>query len=355
MTVRPMLATTLPIGIGIGFALGASAVLAQGTVPLAPGLHDALATVGPQAAHIGQLWNLFLAVCTAVFVAILLAFGWALRRSPRAGHDTAPDMSVLGRHEAGPYRSVLLAVIASTALLLVLVVASVWTDRALARLPLEHAVNLQVTGHQWWWEIRYEGSPESQTFTTANELHVPVGRPVVIRLTSDDVIHSLWVPNLSGKKDLIPGRTATLTFRADRPGLYRGQCAEFCGFQHAFMAFEVIADPPDRYEAWAAQQRQEASEPTDGQARRGKEIFLGSTCAMCHAIQGTDANAIRGPDLTHVGGRTTLAAGTLPNTDEDMKRWIRDPQQLKPGVNMPASSLADADLQALVTYLRGLK
>jgi len=353
MSARMRLAPALPIGIGA--ALCVTGVLAQGTVPLAPGPHDALAAAGPQAAQIGQLWNLFLAVCTAVFVAILAALGWALWRTPRANGDGAPDLSMARRHERGPYRSVVLAVAASTALLLLLVVASVWTDRALARLPLEHAVNLQVTGHQWWWEIRYEGSPESQTFTTANELHVPVGRPVVIRLLADDVIHSLWVPNLSGKKDLIPGRTATVTFQADRPGIYRGQCAEFCGFQHAFMAFEVIADPPDRYEAWAALQRQEASEPGEGPARRGKEIFLGSTCVMCHAIQGTDANAIRGPDLTHVGGRTTLASGTLPNTDEDMKRWIRNPQQLKPGVNMPASSLADADLQALVTYLRGLK
>jgi len=353
MSIRTTFAKTMPIGIGA--ALCVTGVLAQGTVPLAPGPHDALAAAGPQAAQIGQLWNLFLAICTAVFVAILAALGWALRRAPRANRDSAPDLSMTHRHEGGPYRSVVLAVAASTALLLLLVVASVWTDRALARLPLEHAVNLQVTGHQWWWEIRYEGSPESQTFTTANELHVPVGRPVVIRLLADDVIHSLWVPNLSGKKDLIPGRTATVTFQADRPGIYRGQCAEFCGFQHAFMAFEVIADPPDRYEAWAALQRQEASEPGEGPARRGKEIFLGSTCVMCHAIQGTDASALRGPDLTHVGGRTTLASGTLPNTDEDMKRWIRNPQQLKPGVNMPASSLADADLQALVAYLRGLK
>src|SRR5207237_1308994 len=157
MSVRTTFATILPIGIGA--ALCMTGVLAQGTVPLAPGPHDALAAAGPQAAHIGQLWNLFLAICTAVFVAILVTLG-----------------------------------------------------SALARLPLEHAVNLQVTGHQWWWEIRYEGSPESQTFTTANELHVPVGRPVVIRLLADDVIHSLWVPNLSGKKDLIPGRTATVTF-----------------------------------------------------------------------------------------------------------------------------------------------
>jgi|KBSMisStandDraft_5_1062788.scaffolds.fasta_scaffold35702_3 cytochrome c oxidase subunit 2 len=336
-------------------ALGATGAAAQGTVPLAPGPHDALAATGPQAAHIGALWNLFLALCTAVFAAILIACGWALWRTPRAAVDTPPDLAHVDRHEPGPYRSVALATGVSALLLLFLIVASVWTDRALARLPLEQAINLRVTGHQWWWEIRYEGSPESQTFTTANELHVPVGRPVVIQLNSDDVIHSLWVPNLSGKKDLIPGRTATLSFRADRPGIYRGQCAEFCGYQHAFMAFEVIAEAPEHYEAWAEQQRREASEPSDPRGKRGKEVFLGSTCVMCHTIQGTDANAIRGPDLTHVGGRTTLASGTLPNTDEDMKRWIRNPQQLKPGVNMPTSSLAEADLDALVTYLRGLK
>ena len=335
--------------------LPATTALAQVRPPVVPGAHDALLTAGPQAARIGELWNLTVFVCTAVFCAVLIGLVFALWRSGRAHEDEPADLSSIGTHERGPYLSVLWSVGVSIVLLLVLIVASVVTDRALARASLDNAIRIDVTGHQWWWELSYRGDSPSDDFNAVNELHVPVGRPVVLRLRADDVIHSLWVPSLAGKKDLIPGRTATMSFRADRPGRYRGQCAEFCGFQHAFMAFQVIADPPDRYEAWAAQQRQEASEPTEGMARRGKEVFLGSTCVMCHTIQGTDANAIRGPDLTHIGGRTTLASGTLPNTDADMKRWIRNPQQLKPGVNMPASSLADADLQALVTYLRGLK
>ena len=159
----------------------------------------------------------------------------------------------------------------SIVLLLVLVVASVITDRALARASLENAVNIEVTGHQWWWEINYYGDSPSDNFTAANELHVPVGRPVVIRLKAADVIHSLWVPSLAGKKDLIPGRTTTMSFRADQPGRYRGQCAEFCGYQHAFMAFEVIADPPAQFDAWVTAQKQPAPDPVDadGQARPG--------------------------------------------------------------------------------------
>ena len=321
----------------------------------APSMQDALRAAGAQAAHIGDLWNGTLALCTFVFVAIVVATIVAVWCAPRADAATRPDTSSLSGPEHRIWRRVGWATAASIVGLLGLLAGDVFTSRALARLPLQDAVNIELVGHQWWWEARYRDADVSREFTTANELTIPVGRPVIVTLRATDVIHSLWVPNLSGKKDLIPGRTATVTFQADRPGIYRGQCAEFCGFQHAFMAFEVIADPPDRYEAWAALQRQEASEPGEGPARRGKEIFLGSTCVMCHAIQGTDASALRGPDLTHVGGRTTLASGTLPNTDEDMKRWIRNPQQLKPGVNMPGSSLADADLQALVTYLRGLK
>ena len=336
-------------------ALAATGAAAQGTVPLAPGPHDALAATGPQAAHIGALWNLFLALCTAVFAAILIACGWALWRTPRAAVDTPPDLAHVDRHEPGPYRSVAVATGVSALLLLFLIVASVWTDRALARLPLEQAINLRVTGHQWWWEIRYEGSPESQTFTTANELHVPVGRPVVIQLNSDDVIHSLWVPNLSGKKDLIPGRTATLSFRADRPGIYRGQCAEFCGYQHAFMAFEVIAEAPEHYEAWAEQQRREASEPSDPRGKRGKEVFLGSTCVMCHAIGGTPAGSRVGPDLTHLASRRTIAAGTLPNTRGNLAGWIVDPQRIKPGCHMPQNPLKPDDLKDLLAYLSTLK
>ena len=333
----------------------AAVAVAQGVAPLTPGPHDMLATAGPQADHIGRLWNLFLTVCTAVFIAVFAAFLYSIWRPRRADARTPADLSSLDRHERGPYRSVVFGVVLSTVLLLGLVFASVWTDRALARMPLVDAVNLRITGNQWWWDVEYVAVPSSDSFRTANEIHVPVGRPVLVTLRSDDVIHSLWVPNLAGKKDLIPGRTALMQFRADKPGLYRGQCAEFCGFQHAFMGFEVIADPPDVYEAWAARQREEAPSPSDPQLQRGQQVFLGSTCVMCHAIQGTDANARKGPDLTHVAGRTTLASGVLPNNAEDLKRWIQNPQKIKPGTNMPSSTLPDADLNALVAYLESLK
>ncbi|MFL6664665.1 MAG: cytochrome c oxidase subunit II [Rhizobacter sp.] len=346
---------TVPRLVVVPILLGAALAAAQGVSPLNPGPHDMLQPVGPQADHIGQLWNLFLFMCTAVTLAIFAAFLFALARARRAGEREPPDLSSLDRHERGPFRSVVTAVVVSAALLVVLLVASVWTDRALARMSLVNAVNLTVTGHQWWWDIRYEGNPDSDTFTTANELHVPVGRPVVITLRSNDVIHSLWVPNIAGKKDLIPGRTALLQFRADKPGLYRGQCAEFCGLQHAYMGLEIIADPPDRYEAWAAQQRKEPPPPKDAVLQRGQQVFVGSTCVMCHQIQGTPAQARSGPDLTHVGGRTTLAAGALNNDRDEMKRWITDPQKIKPGTNMPATTLSDTDMNALVAYLESLK
>jgi cytochrome c oxidase subunit 2 len=240
-------------------------------------------------------------------------------------------------------------------LLFAMVIASVAADRALARLSLVDAMTIEVTAHQWWWELQYGGEPESNRFTTANELHVPVGKPVVLKLKADDVIHSFWVPSLAGKKDLIPGRTTTLQFRADHAGRYRGQCAEFCGFQHAFMAFEVIADPPDRYDAGIAAQRQPAAEPSDPTAKRGQEVFLRSACIMCHAIEGTSAGARKGPDLTHLGARTTIAAGTLPNRAAELARWIANPQDFKPGSNMPATTLSSDDMGALVAYLESLK
>jgi cytochrome c oxidase subunit 2 len=230
----------------------------------------------------------------------------------------------------------------------------VFTDRALARLPLKDAINIEVTAHQWWWTVKYVNGPVSETFETANEIHVPVGRPVVVQLHSDDVIHSLWVPSLAGKRDLIPGRTATLAFQADRPGLYRGQCAEFCGFQHAFMAFRVIAEATDQYEVWAEQQRSVASVPTSDQQWKGRTLVLSGNCVMCHAIAGTDASARRGPDLSHIGSRETLAAGALSNDEASMKRWLRNPQVFKPGANMPASNLSDEELAAIAAYLKSL-
>ena len=322
---------------------------------LGAGSQDMLRAAGPQAARILDLWWLTVGVCTAVFAAVLLACVLALWRAPRAGADTPPDLSPLARPERGARRSVAWSTAVSALLLLGLIAASVATDRALAHLALRDALHVELTGHQWWWEARYDDADASRTFKVANELHVPVGRPVIVTLRSDDVIHSLWLPNLAGKKDLIPGRTATLTLRADRAGAYRGQCAEFCGHQHAWMALLVVAEAPAAYDAWAERQRRPAATPDAVQLVRGREVFLRGTCVMCHSIAGTEANANRAPDLTHVGSRAMLAAGALPNTPADLAGWIADPQAAKPGVNMPAHAFAPADLQALVAYLESLK
>jgi cytochrome c oxidase subunit 2 len=231
----------------------------------------------------------------------------------------------------------------------------VFTDRALAALSLKDAVTLEVTAHQWWWTVKYLDGGPSEQVETANEIHVPVGRPVVVKLLSDDVIHSLWLPNLAGKRDLIPGRTALVQFRADKPGQYRGQCAEFCGFQHALMGLLVVAEPPAQFDAWLQAQRQSATPPTDAQALRGQSVFQSVSCAMCHTVQGTLAQGKRAPDLTHLASRQTLAAGTLPNTPQHLASWIADPQKHKPGTSMPATPLSADDLQAIVTYLGTLK
>ncbi len=318
-----------------------------------PWPQDALTPAGPQAARVLELGSLFFWMCTAVLVAITLATLWALWRAPRADART-PAPGALPQ-EPGRRRAVNLALGLSIAGLLVLIAASVFTDRALARLPLQGAVHIELTGHQWWWEARYDDPQASRVFTTANELHIPVGRPVILTLQGTDVIHSLWLPNLGGKKDLIPGRTATVTLQADRPGTFRGQCAEFCGLQHAWMALQVVAEDPVAFDAWAEAQRQPAQEPTEAQRVRGRDVFMGSTCAMCHAIEGTEASALQAPSLTHLGSRSTLAAGRLPNTPENLASWINNPQAHKPGTNMPAHNFSPADLQALVAYLEGLK
>jgi cytochrome c oxidase subunit 2 len=319
------------------------------------GLHDALQAMGPQAGHIVDLWRVFLVVCSLVFGAILAALLLALKRAPRSRTPEPADLSTLNRPEPGPRRSVVTAVVASVLLLLVLLAASVFTDRALARLPLKDAVNIEVTGHQWWWSVRYINGPVSESFETANEIHVPVGRPVIVKLNSDDVIHSLWIPNLHGKKDLIPGRIATHLLRADRPGVFRGQCAEFCGYQHAWMSLLVVAESPEEYAAWEARQRMPAPEPVDARTAAGRTVFETGTCAMCHTVEGTRANARKAPDLTHVASRMTLAAATLDNTPANRAAWITDPQRFKPGANMPAHNLPPESLDALLRYLDTLK
>jgi cytochrome c oxidase subunit 2 len=319
------------------------------------GVHNVLAPAGPQAAHIAELWYLTVMICSVVFIAILAAVIYSLWRAPHVHTDAQPDLNALTQDEPKTRHSVIVAVIASTVLLIVLVIASILTDRDLEHLSLVDALHIEVTGHQWWWEVRYDDKDVSKVFTTANEIHVPVGKPVILTLKANDVIHSFWVPNLTGKADLIPGRTANLRFRADQPGTYRGQCAEFCGHQHTFMAFQVIAHEQQDFESWRSAQQQPASEPQDARAVQGKRVFMQSPCAMCHAIQGTDAQAINGPDLTHIASRRALAAGTLKNTPENLAKWITNPQGIKPGTNMPPTALPQEDLQALVAYLERLK
>jgi cytochrome c oxidase subunit 2 len=314
-----------------------------------------LAPAGPQAAHIAELWWVMLAACAVVFVAILVALVWALIRAPRADAGTPPELQPAAATQRRAARSVSAAIAVSSLLLIGLLVASIGTDRSLAQLPLEDAIHIRIVGHQWWWEFVYDDAAPSRIFATANEIHVPVGRPVIATLVADDVIHSFWVPQLHGKKDLIPGRIATIRFRADAPGEYQGQCAEFCGWQHAFMAFSVIAEPPAQFDAWADAQRAAAPEPADAIARRGQELFLSGTCMMCHAVQGTSANARKAPDLTHVASRARIGAGRLTNTPEHLAEWIADPHASKPGVNMPAHPLPRDDLAALVAYLGTLK
>jgi cytochrome c oxidase subunit 2 len=316
---------------------------------------DALHPAGPQAGHIGSLWNFTLGLCTVVFIAIVGACLYALWRAPKTTLPAAPDTSSLAQPERRVHRNIIWAVALSTVGLLALLAADVFTSRAIARMPLENAVNIQLVGHQWWWEAHYKDDDPSREFTTANELHIPVGRPVVITLLSNDVIHTLWVPNLHGKKDLIPGRTAIIRLRADKPGVYRGQCAEFCGLEHAMMALQVSADPPAQYEAWAAGQREPAPAPLTAEQQRGQKVFLDSTCVMCHTIAGTTAQARLGPDLSHLASRRTIAAGMLPNNRGHLAGWIADPQSIKPGVNMPANALPADDLQALLAYLETLK
>ena len=309
---------------------------------------------GPQAATIAQFWWLMLALCVVVFAAIMIALAWAVLRAPRGVLDDAeprPDAATdrrAGRRIAG-------AVGISAVLLVGLLVASILTDHALASLPVGEALHVRILARQWWWDVTYDDADPTRVFRTANELRIPVGRPVILTLESADVIHSFWVPALHGKKDLIPGRTATLRLRADEAGEFAGRCAEFCGMQHAHMDLDVVALPPASFEAWAEAQRRPAPEAQSEGARRGRDLFLSGSCMLCHAVRGTSAGARMGPDLTHFASRARLAAGVAPNTPGNLTAWIADPQKLKPGANMPAHPLAGADLAALVEYVGSLR
>ena len=216
---------------------------------------------------------------------------------------------------------------------------------------------ISVTGHLWWWEVRYRDPARGIDVVLANEIHLPVGRAVTLGLTSADVIHSFWVPALAGKVDMLPGRVHQLRLQADRTGVFRGQCAEFCGEQHARMALHVVAHEPADFERWLLAQARPAQPPRDAQAQRGAQVFAEQRCGACHSVRGLGPSAsIIGPDLTHVGSRLHLAAGTLPMGDAALRHWLADPQRSKPGARMPSyERLDDASLAALAAFLLQLR
>jgi cytochrome c oxidase subunit 2 len=307
---------------------------------------------GPLAASIATQWWVSFAVATLVYLVTVAALCWALARARRRTRDGAV---VDAGAESRMTRAVTYGTAATVVILLLFLAYDLSVGRTITGTPSAHPLTIEVTGHQWWWELQYADTSAHGRFTTANEVHVPVGQPVLFLLGSRDVIHSMWVPNLAGKKDLIPGYTQSFWFQADTAGLYRGQCAEFCGYQHAKMSMLIIAEPLAQYQRWVAGQREESRAPTDSITGRGREVFLTGPCAMCHVIEGTSAGSHAGPDLTHLASRRTIAAGTLPNTRGNLAGWIVDPQRIKPGSKMPPNMLKPNDLDALLTYLQSLK
>lgn len=308
----------------------------------APAIFDA---AGQAAREINRLWWLLFGLGTAVYLAVMGYLLLALYRRPPALAEGNPGWG-------GNTRTVIWGGIVLPALILLIVygftVRTLWSLSARAA---DAAVTIEVIGHQWWWEVHY---PE-QSLITANEITIPVGQPVRINLTSADVIHSFWVPQLHGKLDLIPGRTNTFWLEAERTGEYWGLCAEFCGTQHAKMRFLVVAVAPAEFAAWLAAQQTPPPPPTSALAQQGEQLFMARACAQCHAIAGTPANGRLGPDLTHLASRRTLAAGVLDNTVGNLGGWLIDPQHLKSGNLMPASLLTADELQAMLAYLQTLQ
>ncbi|MEO6897318.1 MAG: cytochrome c oxidase subunit II [Caldimonas sp.] len=323
----------------------AGAPLLAGAEPAMSYLH----TVGPAGDPATRLgWGLGIVSIVVVVVITVLLLGAVLRRRA-PGAD--PAALAVNRDEGG-MRWLYIGVGVSTVVLIACAVWTMFTVAAVA-MPARTDLTLQVTAAQWWWSVRYESPEADRIFTTANEIHIPVGRPVRIELKSQDVIHSFWIPRLAGKMDVIPGQTNVTWLQADQPGTYRGQCGEYCGAQHAHMAMYVVADTPQDYALWVRDQLRDAAAPTTLPAQHGEQAFL-SHCAACHAVRGTAAGGILGPDLTHLMSRHTIAAGLLPNTPGNLAAWIADSQALKPGSRMPSLALSGSDLSSVVDYLQTL-
>lgn len=339
--------------------LGMLAALASFIFAPACRLNDkqsALESAGIQADRLESLWWLFFYVCAVVYVIVMIVLLAAILKTRKVTEQAGPDVKPDERGERTAANIIKGAVAITVITLFVLMLSSFRTGSAINDLQNSpEPLSLKITGSQFWWNVTYVDTVPSNNIQTANELHLPVGRPVKVELTSTDVIHSFWMPNIHGKKDLVPNYPTTFYFRPDTVGTYTGQCAEFCGYQHAKMRFNVVVETEDQFESWMAAQRQTPPPPSDPLLQKGQQIFLTSTCVTCHAIQGTPANGQVGPNLTHVAGRPFIAAGSLPNTDENLRSWITDPQKIKPGIKMPMNTFSDEDLNALVAYIESLK
>jgi cytochrome c oxidase subunit II len=300
---------------------------------------------GPKGSHIATLWWVMFAISVIVCVIVFGMLMYAVfRRRPEApsGQEDKTDGTTLVLVGGAIVPGVILLAVFGFVLYVMQVTAS----------PLRPAaLTIEVIGHRWWFEIHY---PDSH-IVTANEMHVPVGQPVTLELTSADVIHSFWVPQIQQKTDMIPGRINTTWFEVSKAGTYTGECAEFCGIEHAEMDFQVIAEPPARFRQWLAQQEKPAPQPRTALQLQGEQVFLGSACVYCHTIMGTNASGRIGPDLTHLAGRQMIGAGLLPNTIGNLAGWIADSQTIKPGNAMPPMALDSKDMQAILAYLESLK
>jgi cytochrome c oxidase subunit II len=311
-----------------------------------PSILDPHGTDANSVAFLG--WMMF-----AIAGIVLIVVAFLLWKAYRRSRWEEPDQNDLYANDRGLLRNVILGgAVVPIVVLLAIMSLAIWIENTKSAKAAGGNTDIEVIGHQWWWEVHYTG----QDFYTANEIHIPAGQTVTFHVTTADVIHSFWVPELHGKIDLIPGQTNTFTIRADRAGTYRGQCAEFCGTQHAHMAFLVIAQNADDYNTWLADQAKPGTVPKVGSLeQQGQQAFLGSSCVYCHTIRGTNASGRVGPDLTHLASRQTIASDTLPNNPGNLAGWMINSQSIKPGNHMPPMDLNGDQVQALLAYLATLK
>lgn len=334
-------------------AIMRAAIVAMVACPLSgcTGWQSAMDVHGAPAENLLRLIAAIIVGCSIIWLCVVVILVIALTRGrERSGVELEPNP----RTERRMMIAVLSGVAATVAIITAFTVISFFATRALT-LASDNDLTIQVRGLQWWWDIVYLDPSSQRSFRTANEIHIPVGRNVRLQLHGVDVIHSFWVPSLAGKQDMIPGRLNELTIRAERPGIYRGQCAEFCGIQHAHMALFVIAEDAATFEKWASREATAEATIAETEVQLGRQVFLSKPCAGCHAVRGTAAVSTNGPDLTHVGSRRYIGSGMLETTRGSLAAWIADPQRLKPGNNMPQVPLTADELQAVSAYMESLK